>query len=101
MNGIVPGGKKVDYRNPANVAKIRKLEEDAERLRQEIAEKERAARKLVQEWDRLDTDVARADTRAELVRENLQSLESMDVSFPDEHDPHDEMAQVVAEGNEV
>jgi hypothetical protein len=98
-NAIVPGGKKVDYRNVAHSSKIRKLEEDMERLRQEIAERERASRKVVADWDRLGTEAERALTRAEFVEENMRTIDAFD-THEDAMD-HDDMADVVREEVEV
>jgi hypothetical protein len=73
---IVPGGKLL----PSGLTleqekKMRQLEADAERIRQDIAEKQASKREAVNEWEVRERESAREGLRAELAEEGLRGLE--------------------------
>ena len=57
------------------MTKMHKLEEDSEKLRKEIAEKETKKRKSLREWDRLQRESELAGLRTRLAEESLRKLE--------------------------
>jgi hypothetical protein len=59
----------------ANVAKVKRLEEEAERLRKIIEDKEREKRAVVGEWERLEGENDVARLRTELAEESLRKVE--------------------------
>jgi hypothetical protein len=54
---------------------MRQLEADAERIRQDIAEKQASKREAVNEWEVRERESAREGLRAELAEEGLRGLE--------------------------
>jgi hypothetical protein len=58
-----------------NVAKVKRLEEEAERLRKIIEDKEREKRAVVGEWERLEGENDVARLRTELAEESLRKVE--------------------------
>jgi hypothetical protein len=53
-------------------SKLTKLEDEAERLRRQIEEKEARKRKNLREWDRLTRDTEAAALRSELAEQALK-----------------------------
>lgn len=74
----VPGGKKipslVSELWPASDTKIKKLEEETERLRQEIADRESRSRAAIRDWDRHQRESDNARLRTELAEQSLAKL---------------------------
>lgn len=75
----VPGGRKIPVKAPPNAAKVKRLEEDAERLRRIIDEKERVKTAKLKEWERLEAECDSAKLRTELAEEGLRKIEMMEV----------------------
>jgi hypothetical protein len=75
LPGVVSGGRKIAVKAPPNAAKVKRLEEDAERLRRVIEEKERVKRGGLREWDRLEGESEGAKLRTELAEEGLRKVE--------------------------
>jgi hypothetical protein len=57
------------------MTKMHKLEDEADKLRKEIAEKETKKRKALREWDRLQRESELAGLRTRLADESLRKLE--------------------------
>lgn len=62
-----------------NQAKVKRLEEEAERLRKIIEEKERGERVGLREWDSLERESETARLRTELAEQSLRSVEGASV----------------------
>jgi len=60
---------------PPNALKVKRLEEEAERLRKIIEEKERGKRVALHEWERLEGEGDVARLRTELAEEGLRKVE--------------------------
>lgn len=75
----MPGGRKIPVKAPPNAAKVKRLEEDAERLRRIIDEKERVKMAKLKEWERLEAECESAKLRTELAEEGLRKIEMMEV----------------------
>lgn len=72
---IVPGGKLLpSTMTPDKERKLKQLEEEAEKLRQAIHEKEKSKRTEVTEWDNRERDSATAGLRSELADRQLDKL---------------------------
>jgi hypothetical protein len=56
------------------------LEEQAEKLKGQISEKQRAKRQMMYEWNRLGTESEGVRKRAEAAEENVQKVEAMEIS---------------------
>lgn len=69
----MPGGQKAP--ELVDTAKILKLEEEAKRLREQIAEKQAKKRQGLREWDQLQREGENATLRAELAEETLRGFE--------------------------
>jgi hypothetical protein len=82
LPAIIPGGQKYPPQNPAWETKIRRLEEEAERMRGVIADKQKTKRQGLREWNKLAADTDSARLRGEYVEENLRKLNGEDVSGP-------------------
>jgi len=59
---------------PDKERKLKQLEEEAEKLRQAIHEKEKSKRTEVTEWDNRERDSATAGLRSELADRQLDKL---------------------------
>lgn len=59
-----------------NAAKLKRLEEEAEKLRKALEEKERNTRQGLREWERLEGESETAKLRTELAEEGLRKVES-------------------------
>lgn len=72
---IVPGGKLLPSgMNPEQEKRIKQLENEAEKIRSEISEKQRVKRDAVNEWETRERESKREMMRSELAEENLQKL---------------------------
>lgn len=60
--------------DPYDNTKITKLEEEAERLRRMIDEKQAKKRQGLRDWDKLAREAAREGLRSELAESSLASL---------------------------
>lgn len=74
-----PGGRRAAALPPATAAKIRRLEDEAERLRRAIDERKRVARAEVREWDAFERHAARLRLAGDLAEGNLRRVEEMGV----------------------
>lgn len=69
---VIEGGQRAE---PAvDRSKLKKLEEDAERLRRQVEEKETRNRKSMRDWDRGQREMEIAGLRSELAEEALRAL---------------------------
>jgi hypothetical protein len=73
---LVPGGRKMQTQALPNAAKVKRLEEEAERLRKIIEDKEKEKRAVVGEWERLENESEVARLRTELAEEGLRKVET-------------------------
>ncbi|KAI9689440.1 MAG: hypothetical protein M1822_010091 [Bathelium mastoideum] len=73
---VVPSGKKMA--DSYDSSKINRLEEEARKLREQIAEKESKVRQSVREWDRLQRESELAGLKAELAEGHLRALNGED-----------------------
>lgn len=72
---IVPGGKVLPSGLPPDQEKrIKALEAEAERMRTEIAEKQKTKREVLNEWDVRERESERESLRSELAEAHLQQL---------------------------
>jgi hypothetical protein len=69
---IVEGGKKLEPL--VDRTKVVALEEEAEKLRRQLGEKETRNRKSLREWDRLTRETELAALRSELADNSLRQL---------------------------
>lgn len=74
-----PGGRRHAALPPATVAKIRRLEDEAERLRRAIDERKKVARAEVRDWEAFERHAARLRLAGELAEGNLRRVEEMGV----------------------
>ena len=72
LPAIVPGGEKEPA--PFDTAKIEKLEDEAKRLRDLIAEKQATKRQGLREWEKLEREGEGAKLRSELAEGSLRGL---------------------------
>lgn len=82
LPSIIPGGQKAAPRDAVADAKIKKLEEEAERLRLQIADKQKGKRNNLRDWDKLSADTQSAKLRAEFAEENLAKVNGDDAAGP-------------------
>jgi hypothetical protein len=61
------------------LAKIAKLEEEANKLREVIAKREEMKRKTMKEWDGVQREGSIAALRSDLAEQQLRSLNDSDV----------------------
>ncbi|KAI1920127.1 hypothetical protein LOZ66_000431 [Ophidiomyces ophidiicola] len=82
LPNIVPGGKLLPSNlDPAYEKRIAQLEADKERLLEQIAEKQKAKRTSLREWDKLARDGSTGALRSELADGQLQRMaEGDDIS---------------------
>ncbi|KIX99621.1 uncharacterized protein Z520_04255 [Fonsecaea multimorphosa CBS 102226] len=72
---IVPGGKLLPSGLPPDQEKrIKSLEAEAERMRTEIAEKQKLKREVLNEWDVRERESEREALRSDLAEQHLQQL---------------------------
>ncbi|OAL34998.1 hypothetical protein AYO20_05713 [Fonsecaea nubica] len=72
---IVPGGKLLPSGLPPEQEKrIKMLEAEAERMRTEIAEKQKLKREVLNEWDVRERESERDSLRSDLAEQHLQQL---------------------------
>ncbi|KIW80781.1 hypothetical protein Z517_07398 [Fonsecaea pedrosoi CBS 271.37] len=72
---IVPGGKLLPSGLPPDQEKrIKMLEAEAERMRTEIAEKQKLKREVLNEWDVRERESERDSLRSDLAEQHLQQL---------------------------
>ncbi|KAL9131732.1 MAG: hypothetical protein Q9217_000407 [Psora testacea] len=71
---IVPGGKPLPSADPAAAKKISQLEEDAEKLRKQIEEKQKEKRAELMEWSTRERESRREGLRSELAEAQLEGL---------------------------
>jgi len=71
---IVPGGKALPSADPAAEKKIRQLEEDAKKMRDQIEEKQREKRAGLREWETRERESRREGLRSELAESQLEGL---------------------------
>lgn len=69
----MPGGRRLPELH--DVSRAAKLEEEARRLREIIAEKQERKRKGLREWEALERESANASLRAELAEQSLRALD--------------------------
>lgn len=69
---IIEGGQKAEPF--IDQSKLHKLEDEAEKLRKAIDEKETRKRKSLREWDRLRSETEAAALRSELAEQALKQL---------------------------
>ena len=72
---VIPGGKLL----PSGLSsdqeqKLKQLEAEAEKLRTDLAEKQKTKREAVNEWEVRERESAREGLRSELAEESLQKL---------------------------
>jgi hypothetical protein len=76
----IPGGRRHSAGiAAASVAKLKKLEEETDRLRQQIDERKRHMRREVREWERDGRQADKARLAGDLAAENLKRLDEMGV----------------------
>ncbi len=69
---IVAGGQRQP--EPFDTTKITKLEEDARKLREIIAEKQAKKRQGLRDWDKLERENGNVALRSELAEQQLRDL---------------------------
>lgn len=72
LPSIVPGG--IRQKDLYEMSRLQKLEDEARKLRDQIAEKEALGRRGKREWDRLEREGETISLRADLADEHLRSL---------------------------
>jgi hypothetical protein len=76
---IIPGGKLAPLGLPAEQErKMKMLEAEAERIRAEIAEKQRAKREALMEWEVRERESEREGLKSELAEASLNKLSEGD-----------------------
>lgn len=68
---VVKGGKKTE--EPYATAKLQKLEQEMERMRQNIADKERQVQPELREWSKLERESERAAFKSQMAEESLRA----------------------------
>lgn len=72
---IIPGGKLASSgMNPDQEKRIRQLEETAEKIREEIEDKQKIKREVLREWDVRQRESERESLRSELAERHLEKL---------------------------
>lgn len=69
---VVEGGQKMEPL--VDLSKVEKLQEEAEKLRKIIDEKEAKKRKSLHEWDQLSRETKLAGIRTQLAEESLRQI---------------------------
>lgn len=70
----VKGGKKMDEYNTQSSGKLAKIEEELERMRASLAEKEARLRPELRSWSRLERESERAGFKSQMAEESLRGL---------------------------
>ena len=70
----MPGGKALPNADPAAAKKIGQLEDDAEKLRKQIEEKQKEKRTELRDWDSRERESRRDGLRSELAEAQLEGL---------------------------
>lgn len=79
MQQIVPGGKLAPSGlDPDREKRLAQLEADAEKLREQIEEKQRAKRQGLREWEGLEREAGVSGLRSELAEKHLGKLTGED-----------------------
>ena len=78
----MPGGQRLPPHDPVADSRIKRLEEEAERLRLQIADKEKTKRATLREWNRMGQEAESARLRAEFAEDNLARINGEDMSGP-------------------
>ncbi|KAJ9663226.1 hypothetical protein H2198_000987 [Neophaeococcomyces mojaviensis] len=82
LERIVPGGRRTpgltSGMNPTQEAKMKQLEDDAERIRADIVEKQKSKRETLREWDVRERESSIAALKSDLAEESLRTLEQGD-----------------------
>lgn len=81
LERIVPGGKKYPGYSGLSTdqeKRMKQLEEDAERMRIEISEKQRVKREALREWENRERETEVAGLKSELADEHLRALAEED-----------------------
>ena len=84
LERIVPGGKHIPGSGGLSAdqeKRMEQLEKDAERMRAEIAEKQKMKRASLREWDTLERESAVVGLRSQLADEHLRVLGEDDVGM--------------------
>ncbi|KAG8526277.1 uncharacterized protein KY384_000270 [Bacidia gigantensis] len=71
---IIPGGSLLPSADPAAARKISQLEDDAERLRKQIDDKQKEKRAGLRDWDVRERESRREGLRSELAEAQLESF---------------------------
>ena len=72
---MVPGGKLLPSgRDPNSEKRLLQLEADKERLLEQIAEKQKAKRTGLREWDKLSRESTNSALRSDLAEGHLQRM---------------------------
>ena len=71
---MLPGGKSFPPVDPAAARKLSQLEEDAEKLRKQIDDKQKEKRANLQEWGTRERESRREGLRSELAEAQLQGF---------------------------
>jgi len=80
LGQTIPGGRRHSTGIAAtNFAKLKKLEEESDRLRQQIDDRKRHMRREVREWERDGRLADKARLAGDLAAENLKRLDEMGV----------------------
>jgi hypothetical protein len=79
---IVPGGQRAPPRDAAAESRIRRLEEEAEKLRNQIADKQKTKRTGLKEWNRLSAETESTRLRGEFAEENLRKMNGEESEGP-------------------
>lgn len=75
MEKIIPGGKLAPTgMGPEQEKRIKQLEEAAEKMREEIEEKQKSKREALRDWDVRSRESEREGLRSELAERHLEKL---------------------------
>ena len=74
LPAIVPGGKALPPVDPAAAKKLAQLEEDADRLRKQIDEKQKEKRADLREWESRERESRREGLRSEYAEQQLEAF---------------------------
>jgi N-acetylmuramoyl-L-alanine amidase len=80
LPGIKPGGQLLPPRDQSIDARLRHLSSESEKLRQQIADKQKVKRAGLREWSKLEQDSASAAIKADLSEETMRMVNGEDVS---------------------
>jgi hypothetical protein len=91
-----PGGRRYPTVAPVTTAKIKKLEEESEKIRKQIDDKKKNLRQELHEWDKLGRESAKYHLAGDMAEANLKKLEEMGVGehyVPENGDAEKEQEQ--------